>query len=202
MTILMFIFHQLSRLRLLLYKYKFLKVHSFNIPVISVGNIEYGGTGKTPMVAWLIKELQLRNKKACVITRGYGRSTSTTIVVNNKKKYSVDEIGDEPFMLLKENPNIFMVISNDKVNAINIAIDELGVDVVVLDDGFQSVYIKRDLDIVMGGAIPTNIKTREPLINISRADIVILKPCARELVEIWPWYVKNFKFNLVKWINC
>ena len=68
MRILTFIVHQLSRFRLLLYKYKIFKTHSFNMPVISIGNIEYGGTGKTPMVAWLVKKLQSENKKPCVIT--------------------------------------------------------------------------------------------------------------------------------------
>ena len=84
MRILTFILHLLSKLRLLLYRYKILKTHSVDVPIISVGNIEHGGTGKTPMIAWLIKELQLKNKKICVVTRGYGRNNSETIVINLK----------------------------------------------------------------------------------------------------------------------
>ena len=119
------------------------------MPIISVGNIEHGGTGKTPMIAWLIKELQLKNKKICVVTRGYGRNNSETIVINHDKQYTVDEIGDEPYALLKEFPNMPMVISNNKIEAINVIINNQKPDIILLDDGFQSIYIKRDLDIVM-----------------------------------------------------
>ena len=179
MRSLTFVLHQLSKLRLLLYKYKFFKTHSFNVPIISVGNIEHGGTGKTPMVAWLVKELEQKNKKTCVVTRGYGRSTNKTIVVDGKKNYAVSEIGDEPFALLKENPSLLMVISNNKIEAINMAIDRLKVDVIILDDGFQSVYIRRDLDIVMVNLHHDwmhCVDTREPLESLSRADVIVLKP--------------------------
>ena len=183
MRILTFIIHQLSRLRLLLYKCKILKTHSFDIPIISVGNIEHGGTGKTPMVAWLVEHLTCEgyNKKVCVISRGYGRKSNQTIIVNNEKKYTIDEIGDEPFTLINENaenPNISMVISNNKVEAINIAIRTLNIDVIILDDGFQSIYIKRNLDIVMvNNTQKKNMNlTREPFLALRRADVIIEKP--------------------------
>ena len=177
MRILTFILHLLSKLRLLLYRYKILKTHSFDVPIISVGNIEHGGTGKTPMIAWLIKELQLKNKKICVVTRGYGRNNSETIVINHDKQYIVDEIGDEPYALLKEFPNMPMVISNNKIEAINVIINNQKPDIILLDDGFQSIYIKRDLDIVMVNQKKINpIQTREPLSQLKRADLVICKP--------------------------
>ena len=67
MIIIQFIIHLVSRLRLLLYKCKIFKTHSFDMPIISVGNIQSGGAGKTPMVAFLVKELESRNKKVCVV---------------------------------------------------------------------------------------------------------------------------------------
>jgi len=172
-----FIINQISKFRLLFYNYKIFKTHSFEVPIISVGNIESGGTGKTPMVSWLSKILESKNKKVCVVSRGYGRQSNQTIVVDHNKQYTVNEVGDEPFMLLKENPNLYMVVGHNKIKSIQLAIDKLNVDIIILDDGFQSIYIKRDLDIVMINInnFSNNIN-REPLSSLSRADIVIFKP--------------------------
>ena len=100
------------------------------------------------------------------------------IIINNNEhnKYTLDQIGDEPYSLLKEYPNITMVVGDNKVDAINVAINELGVDVVVLDDGFQSLYIKRDLDVVMMNASDKNLITREGLSSVGRSDAIIFKP--------------------------
>ena len=100
------------------------------------------------------------------------------IIINNNENntYTLNQIGDEPFALLKEYPNIAMVVGDNKVNAINVAINELDVDVVVLDDGFQSLYIKRDLDIVMINPGDKSIVTRESLSGLGRSDAIIFKP--------------------------
>ena len=129
------------------------------------------------MVALLVKKLELKDKKVCVISRGYGRKSNKTIVVDNKKEYPLNEIGDEPFTLLREHPNLSMVISNNKIEAINMAIDKLDINVIILDDGFQSLYIKRDLDIVMTApkGYCINSITREPSSALRRADAIIEK---------------------------
>jgi len=221
-----FIIYQISKFRLLFYKYKIFKTHSFNIPIISVGNIESGGTGKTPMVDWLIKTLEAENKKICVITRGYGRQSNKTIVVDQNKKYALNEIGDEPFSLLKENPNLSMVIGSNKIKSIQLAIDKLDVDIIILDDGFQSLYIKRDLDIVMINVNNFSKKiNREPISSLSRADIVIFKPdwphtttkpdmITNDTIEkdlewaskidwdnAWSWTEQNRMVNIIKKIS-
>ena len=178
MNIIKLIIHSISKLRFKLYGWGILKSYSFDVPVISVGNISMGGTGKTPMVDWIVNQLLLHNKRPCVITRGYNRKSNKMIIINNNENntYTLNQIGDEPFALLKEYPNVSMVVSNNKIAAINIAIDKLNVDVIVLDDGFQSLYIKRDLDVVMINVNDKNIITRESLSSVGRSDVVVFKP--------------------------
>lgn len=168
--------------RLLLYKYKILKSYSFNIPIISIGNIIMGGTGKTPMALWLFNELILKHKKPCIVTRGYGRVSKELIVIDkNKIDYTADEIGDEPLMMLKSHKDMKMVVYNNKIKAIQAAISHLDIDIIILDDGFQSLYIDRDIDVVMINAAQKENEyrlfpmgmAREPIANIERANMVI-----------------------------
>ena len=99
MNIIKPIIHLISKLRFKLYGWGVLKSYSFSVPVISIGNISMGGTGKTPMVGWIINQLLLYNKKPCIITRGYNRKSNKMIIINNNEhhKYTLDQIGDEPF---------------------------------------------------------------------------------------------------------
>ena len=178
MNIIKPVIHLISKVRFKLYDWGILKSYSFGVPVISIGNISMGGTGKTPMVGWVVNQILLHNKKPCVITRGYNRKSNKMIIINNNEnnKYTLDQLGDEPFSLLKEYPNITMVIGDNKVEAINVAVNELDIDVVILDDGFQSLYIKRDLDVVMINAGDKSLVTRESLSSVSRSDVIIFKP--------------------------
>ena len=177
MKIIQCFIYLISSIRIKLFQSKILKTHTFDVPVLSVGNIAMGGTGKTPMASWLIQYLMSINKKPCLITRGYGRLNKKTVVVNpNKEKfYSIHDLGDEPFSLWKKHPGIAMVVGNNKIKAINLAIKTIGCDVVVLDDGFQSLYIWRNLDIVMINAKKDSVLMREKPININRADVVVFK---------------------------
>ena len=169
-------------LRSLLYKYKILKSYDFNIPIISIGNITMGGTGKTPMTMWLFNELVKINKNPCIITRGYNRKSKKYIIIDKRNtKYTSQEIGDEPLMILNRNQDIQMVVGNNKIKAIKMAIKNLNIDTIILDDGFQSQYINRDFDIVMINTkedqknynlLPMG-NAREPIKNINRANVVI-----------------------------
>ena len=169
--------------RLYLYKHQFLRSYKFDIPIISIGNITVGGTGKTPMTLWLFNQLILKNKKPCIITRGYNRLSKELMVVNKDyNNYTSHDIGDEPLMMLKKNRDIQMVVANDKIKAIQFAINSLDIDSIILDDGFQSLYINRDFDIVMINAGQNNDKyhllprgrAREPIQNIKRADAIVI----------------------------
>jgi tetraacyldisaccharide 4'-kinase len=137
-------------LRNLCYDWGILKIHRLSCPVISVGNITVGGTGKTPTVAFLAKHLQSKGKRVCIISRGYGRSSHGTVVVSDKEKMlaSVDEAGDEPFLLARRLKGVPVVVDEDRVRGGKLATSLFHPDVILLDDGFQHRRLHRDLDIV------------------------------------------------------
>ena len=177
MKIIQFIFYVVAEIRIKLFQNKILKTHTFEIQIISIGNIAMGGTGKTPMTSWLVEYLQSIGKKPCIVTRGYNRVNNKMIIVNSreKKPYSVQDLGDEPFSLWKKHLDISMVVGKNKIKAIDSVVKLLDCDVVILDDGFQSLYIKRDLDIVMINAQQPKSLMREKLSNLKRSDIVVFK---------------------------
>ena len=183
--ILSYIYYLLVEFRFFLYKYNILKSYQFNIPIISIGNIMVGGTGKTPMVSWIVAELEKNDKKICVISRGYKRQKQNMAIVDgdtNKKTYTSNQIGDEPLLLLNKHPNIKMVIGNNKIQSINTAINTLDIDIIVIDDGFQSLYIKSDFDIVMINSDSTQSDykiiplgyARESYKHLNRADCIVV----------------------------
>jgi len=173
--IIQFFISTISLLRKKLYDVNVISKQSFDIPIVSVGNISMGGTGKTPMVAWLCKKLMHSQMKPCIITRGYNRKNPDMIIVNpnEKNNYTVSDVGDEPFELLDKLPGVSMVVYKDKVKAIKTAINVLDIDLIILDDGFQSLYINRDIDIALLNHKNKNIFFREPYDSLKRADVIV-----------------------------
>ena len=141
--------HIIILIRNKLYDWNILCQTDSNIPVISIGNIQVGGAGKTPFVAALIKLLRKNNLQPLIITRGYRRNTKKQIVLNDINQYSVDEIGDEPYYLKNLFKKVSIIIDHNKRRAINTANTMTNIDCIILDDGYQSRYIKRDIDIVL-----------------------------------------------------
>lgn len=148
-----------------------------NVPVISVGNLTVGGTGKTPMVLWLCEQMLARGRKPAVLSRGY--------------KASSEGQADELLMLSKRCPQAIGVAHPDRYRAGRLAIEEYQVRAAVLDDGFQHRRLGRDLDIVMidatrpfgyGYILPRGL-LREPMRGLMRADIVVLTRCDQVEVE-------------------
>ena len=111
----------------------------FNIPIICVGNIYIGGTGKTSAAIEIIKILN-KSKKICFLTKGYGRKSKKDIYLNelNISNQNTVDTGDEPLLLNKYG---HVYISNNRAKAINTII-KLGYDAIILDDGFQDHLIK------------------------------------------------------------
>ncbi len=153
---------------------------TINAPVISVGNILAGGTGKTPVVQYLVRELQLRGYTPAVVLRGYRRSTKGLRVVHNGERTvaTVAEAGDEAY-LHATALGVVVVVCEDKVEAARVAVADYHCDVVVVDDGYQHRSLHRDVDIVMvdnatvhGSVFPVG-RLREPLTELSRAHIVV-----------------------------
>src|SRR5215210_5941933 len=141
-----------TRARLRLYRSGFLKSESVGAPVISVGNLTTGGTGKTPLVEWLARALARENRRPCILTRGYGRvNASERVLVSDGERMLADarQGGDEPFLLAEKLLGLAAVISDaDRVAAARWALENLRSDIFILDDGFQHLRVARDLDIV------------------------------------------------------
>jgi tetraacyldisaccharide 4'-kinase len=176
----------ITRTRHALYRNGIFRTHDLNAPVISIGNITVGGTGKTPLVAWFANALAEREKKVCVLTRGYGRENSSQrILVSNGKEILADAKtgGDEPLMLAENLINRAAVVCDkDRASAGRWAKENLGSDVFILDDGFQHLRIKRTLDIVAvdatnpfgNGCLLPRGRLRERLSSLRRADCIII----------------------------
>ena len=160
----------------------------YNIPIICVGNIYIGGTGKTSVAIEIAKILN-QSKKICFLTRGYGRKSKKDIFLNeiNMPNKNVIETGDEPLLLNKFG---HVYISNNRVEALNIII-KLGYNVIILDDGFQDRRIFKDLNIIcfdtknwVGNRklIPSG-PLREPLSSIKEANLIVIKGEKNETIE-------------------
>jgi 3-deoxy-D-manno-octulosonic-acid transferase len=155
---------------------------SLEAPVVSVGNITVGGTGKTPMVLQLVRRLKDAGWNPGILTRGYGRhSPHSHQAVAAGAHVPVSQSGDEPQLFLRAGLAP-VGIGADRWRVGKLLEHEFGVDVIVLDDGFQHLRIDRRLDIVLvdaldpfGGGYPLPLgRLREPLAGLSRADIFVV----------------------------
>jgi tetraacyldisaccharide 4'-kinase len=141
-----------TRARLLLYRAGALPVARVEVPVISVGNITAGGTGKTPLVEWLARALAHEGRRVCILTRGYGRiDVRRRVIVSDGEQIlaGAREGGDEPRLLAENLRGLAAVISDaDRASAARWAIKNFRSDVFILDDGFQHLGLARDLNIL------------------------------------------------------
>ena len=155
------------------------------VPVVSVGNVTVGGSGKTPLVATLAKELLAREFPVAVLSRGYGREGHAPFVlVSDGKEVLVDarEGGDEPVELARKVPGLVVAVGSDRVRAAETLLEKLGRHVILLDDGFQHRRLARDVDLVCFDCTESESslhllpagRLREPLRNLKRADAVVL----------------------------
>ena len=179
---------------------------SYGLPcrVIAVGNITVGGTGKTPTVCLLARCLQEKGFKVAVVNRGYrGAATAVPQIVSDGARVlaSAADAGDEAVMLARKLSGIPVIASRDRVAAGNLACERFGADIVLLDDGFQHLRLRRDLDVVLvhaadpfgnGCLLPRGV-LREPLSALARAGIIVLTKTGAEGAA--PWLaacIKNF----------
>lgn len=192
------VYSAVTRARLSAYRRGWFTTAALAVPVISVGNLTTGGTGKTPLVEWVCRaiakeapgddtrEVGRTGKRVCVLTRGYGRENpKTQVLVSNGTELLANqrEAGDEPFLLATNLLGIAAVIANpSRLAAGAWAVEKLNTEVFVLDDGFQHLCLARDLDIVIidatnpwgGGSLLPYGRLREPLAGLSRADCVVI----------------------------
>ena len=176
------------RIRAMLYQNGILTIHRLPCPVISIGNITVGGTGKTPATMLIAKELQQRGYRVAVLSRGYGGSLEGQIAVVSDGAsllLTPEQAGDEPCLLAKSVPGLMVVIGSDRYQAGLLALEQLKPDVLLLDDGFQHVRLHRDLNILLldatrpfgnGWTLPLGL-LRESLSAVQRADLAIFTRC-------------------------
>ncbi len=174
------------RLRVAAYETDYLKPKRLEATVISVGNLTMGGTGKTPMVAYIARYLKSEDYSVAILTRGYARRSSGIRVLNDTSQQqtavSYREFGDEPMMLARSLPEVPIIVDKDRQEAGLWAERQLGSQALVLDDGYQHLALARNLNILLidatdpfgGFAMPPFGRLREPLYGIKRADAVIV----------------------------
>src|SRR5688500_1452582 len=184
-----------TRTRLKLYQRGTFQTTKLERPVISVGNITAGGTGKTPLIEWVARMLAGAGKNVCILTRGYGRENpQRQVIVSDGKTIlaTPSEAGDEPYLLATKLLGSAAVICNaDRISAGRYAIESFGTDCFILDDGFQHLRLARDLNIVTidatnpwgGGQLLPYGRLREPLSGLRRADCVVLTRCDQTETE-------------------
>lgn len=173
-------------LRNRLYALGVFKARTLLCRVISVGNIGVGGTGKTPAVIALAKHLQAEKVRVAILLRGYKRQSreEVTIVSDGERVCaSLKESGDEAYMMAKHLSGIPIIVSRQRYQAGQVALERFDVDVLLLDDGFQHRQLARDVDIL---TVPTERPfgnsarllpagtLREPATALQRADIILL----------------------------
>ena len=188
--------------RNMLFSCDVLKPYKFDIPVISVGNIAVGGTGKTPHTELLIRMLRVRYNVG-VLSRGYGRDTKGYIQID--KKSTPETVGDEPYqMYLKYGGSVmFAVCEKRKVGITLMREANPDLQVIILDDAFQHQYVKPSLSLVLtefnrpvfnDHLMPLG-RLREPMSALNRCDAVIVTKCPAKLKPIEYRIFKN-KLNL------
>ena len=177
------------RIRNLLFDINILRSTRFNIPVISVGNITVGGTGKTPHVEYLVQLLR-NDYKLAVLSRGYKRKTNQFILAS--KSSGITEIGDEPKQIKLKFPGVYVAVDSNRVRGIRTLMQSIhNLDMVILDDAYQHRYVKAGLSILLidynrpifkDMLLPAG-NLREPRNNLNRADIIIVTKCPEILTS-------------------
>ena len=167
------------------YKRGWFKTRRLSRPVVSVGNLTVGGTGKTPLVLCVANILLRRGWKPSILTRGYGRSSKEEMIVvapGAGRRANAQEVGDEPALLARALPEVPLIMCADRFRGGQAAEERFQVDAHILDDGFQHLALARDVDLLALDAtepisdwrlLPAG-RQREPLSALRRAPIVVL----------------------------
>jgi tetraacyldisaccharide 4'-kinase len=169
-----------------------LRINHVGATVISVGNMTTGGTGKTPIVELIAQQLLEMQPHVAVLSRGYKRTSRGLVEVSDGStiKTSVEEAGDEPFQIAQKLPGVAVVVDERRVRGAQFAIEKLGAEIILLDDGFQHRQLHHDSEIVVVDAsqspfdmamLPAG-KRREQLSSLKRANAVVITRADSEIV--------------------
>ena len=204
--------------RNMLFNLNILRTREFEVPVISVGNITVGGTGKTPHTEHLIALLSKKFDVA-VLSRGYKRKSRGFLMVEASS--TVKQVGDEPKQIKVKFPSVMVAVDEKRVRGIEkiLELSERRPDIIILDDAFQHRYVTPSINILLidfsrmiteDDLLPLG-RLREPASNRDRANIIIVTKCPREIkpideriitkdLHIWPYqdlYFSRIKYGLL-----
>jgi tetraacyldisaccharide 4'-kinase len=184
-SVLSFFYLGVINFRNWLYDHKIFQEVKLSCPVISVGNITVGGTGKTPCVIMLAQMLQAKGFKPAIISRGYGgkKVNSVNIVSDGQRIILGSEIaGDEPFLIAQKLKNVPVITGAKRIATGRAAIDQFGANVLICDDAMQHRQIFRDINLILldssilqgnNHVLPRG-RLREPIKEIKRASVIVL----------------------------
>src|SRR5690606_2496914 len=183
------IYYAITWMRNKLYDARIMPSKSYNFPVVCVGNLSTGGTGKTPMIEYLIRFLK-NDFKVATLSRGYGRKTRGFILSN--ESVTAEDIGDEPFQFYNKFKNeVAIAVDADRQNGIAKLHDLVAPDVILLDDAFQHRKVAAGFNILLTDfnklyskdvVLPTG-NLREPKAGAKRASVIVVTKCPENLSE-------------------
>ncbi len=165
-------------LRRIFYDYGVLKQRSFQVPIISVGNLTFGGTGKTPFTLWLSEYLSTKNKRVMILMRGYkGKLENSSGLILSGKKINPDstDYGDEALIFARRLEGASIVVGKKRSENLSFYFPKVEPDVVLLEDGHQHIKIKRKLNIVLFDALMPLSKYKVAPLGYMREDFHALK---------------------------
>ncbi len=168
------------------YDKRIFSTRSVGVPIVSVGNLSVGGTGKTPLVEYVARVLMNGGTRVAVVSRGYRRRSRGLKVVSDHRRILLvpPESGDEPFQIAKNVPGAVVVVDEQRTRGARYAASQAGAEVIILDDGFQHRALARDLDVVVlnakeqtGPLLPVG-RRREGIGGLRRADALVVSHCS------------------------
>jgi tetraacyldisaccharide 4'-kinase len=182
-------YYLVTLLRNKLYDFGLKSSKSFDVPVICVGNLSVGGTGKTPMIEYLIRSLK-NNYKVATLSRGYKRKAKGFIIADQST--NAQDVGDEPFQYFKKFNDIIVSVDANRSNGIMqlLALNNKP-EIILLDDAFQHRKVKAGFNIVLTSydnlyindmVLPTG-NLREPISGVKRADIIVVTKCPNSISD-------------------
>ncbi|MBT8361246.1 MAG: tetraacyldisaccharide 4'-kinase [Desulfobacterales bacterium] len=173
------------KFRAFLYRKGVFTIHHLPIPVISVGNLTMGGSGKTPFVVYLAKFLQQRGFKPAVISLGYrGRSKEPVTIVSDGQRILSDPLscGDEPYLIAHSTHGVVVATGKKRIHPCKKVIESFNCNIILLDDAFQHLAVSRSIDLVLfdvhtfagNSRVFPGGELREPVSALNRCDAFIL----------------------------
>ncbi|WII72020.1 tetraacyldisaccharide 4'-kinase [Bdellovibrio sp. 22V] len=180
-----FLYDQIVGVKNTLYDRGMFAVYKPTTPVVSIGNLTVGGTGKTPITDFCLKFLVQEGKKVAVISRSYRADAESPVRVDVDHPHAARYYGDEPVLLAQANPDVAVYVGPSKWQTAEYAVSKEKYDLLLVDDGFQHRKLFRDLNIVIldatenldNYAVVPEGRARESWAGVERADVLILTKC-------------------------